>query len=124
MSRRTTAGARYTRRSASASPARRARRSGWPWGVNIRLADRYRSGRVFLAGDAVHVYPPTGERVPDGPLRLADGTRARMFDLLRGPHFTLLSPDPVPRVAHGPEVRAYSPATPYGGEPHTLVTTR
>ncbi|WP_405394719.1 FAD-dependent monooxygenase [Microbispora hainanensis] len=147
--------------------------------VNIRLADRYRSGRVFLAGDAVHVHPPAGgqglntgvqdaynlgwklarvlaggpealldtyeeerrpvaarvlglsvdladkksykrgedtyqlslsyrggslalrggDRVPDGPLTLADGTRARMFDLLRGPHFTLLSPDPAPSPA-------------------------
>ncbi|WP_432926641.1 FAD-dependent oxidoreductase [Microbispora sp. CA-135349] len=169
--------------------------------VNVRLADRYRSGRVFLAGDAVHVHPPTGgqglntgvqdaynlgwklarvlagaperlldtyeeerrpvaarvlglsvdlldkksykrdedtyqlslsyrggslarrggDRVPDGPLPLADGTRARVFDLLRGPHFTLLSPDPAPRVPGGPEVRAYAPAEPYGGERHTLV---
>ncbi|MFI6740546.1 FAD-dependent monooxygenase [Nonomuraea sp. NPDC050451] len=169
--------------------------------VNIRLADRYRSGRVFLAGDAVHVHPPEGgqglntgvqdaynlgwklarvlagapealldtyeeerrpvaarvlglstdlhdkksykrdedtyqlslsyrgaslargggERVPDGRLLLADGTRVRMFDLLRGPHFTLLSPDPAPGVARGPEVRAYKPAAPYGGELHTLI---
>ncbi|MEU7901103.1 FAD-dependent oxidoreductase [Nonomuraea sp. NPDC049152] len=169
--------------------------------VNIRLADRYRSGRVFLAGDAVHVHPPEGgqglntgvqdaynlgwklarvlagapealldtyeeerrpvaarvlglsadlhdkksykrdeetyqlslsyrggslarrggERVPDGPLRLADGTRARMFDLLRGPHFTLLSSGPAPRVARGPEVRAYEPVEPYGGERRTLI---
>ncbi|WP_063065784.1 FAD-dependent oxidoreductase [Nocardia violaceofusca] len=27
---------------------------------NIRLADRYRSGRVFIAGDAAHVHPPSG----------------------------------------------------------------
>ncbi|MEV0614599.1 FAD-dependent monooxygenase [Nonomuraea sp. NPDC050404] len=167
--------------------------------VNIRLAERYRVGRVFLAGDAAHVHSPAGgqglntgvqdaynlgwklarvlagapeelletyeeerrpvaarvlglssdlhdkrsmkrdeetyqlrlsyrggslalrggERVPDGPLPLADGTSARMFDLLRGPHFTLLSPDPAPRV--GPEVRAYAPASPYGGERHTLI---
>ncbi|MEV0381013.1 FAD-dependent monooxygenase [Nonomuraea sp. NPDC050643] len=169
--------------------------------VNIRLADRYRAGRVLLAGDAVHAHPPAGgqglntgvqdaynlgwklarvlagapeglldtyeeerrpvaagvlglsadlhdkrsykrdeetyqlslsyrggllarqggERVPDGRLRLADGTRVRIFDLLRGPHFTLLSPDPAPHVAGGPEVRAYRPAEPYGGERHTLV---
>ncbi len=28
--------------------------------MNARLADRYRDGRAFLAGDAAHVHPPTG----------------------------------------------------------------
>ncbi|MEU4394592.1 FAD-dependent monooxygenase [Kribbella sp. NPDC023855] len=30
------------------------------WRPNIRLADRFRVGRVFIAGDAAHVHPPTG----------------------------------------------------------------
>ena len=30
------------------------------YGMNARLADRYRVGRVFLAGDAAHAHPPTG----------------------------------------------------------------
>ncbi|OUC93092.1 FAD-dependent monooxygenase [Streptosporangium minutum] len=30
------------------------------WRPNIRLAERYRSGNVFLVGDAAHVHPPTG----------------------------------------------------------------
>ncbi|MGS0562162.1 FAD-dependent monooxygenase [Microbacterium aurugineum] len=30
------------------------------WRPNIRLAERYRQGRVLLAGDAAHVHPPTG----------------------------------------------------------------
>lgn len=30
------------------------------WRENTRLADRFRDGRVFLAGDAGHVHPPTG----------------------------------------------------------------
>ncbi|MEU6412139.1 FAD-dependent oxidoreductase [Microbispora sp. NPDC046933] len=195
----------YQRIFAERSMLRRVRLTELLWSslyrVNIRLADRYRSGRVFLAGDAVHVHPPAGgqglntgvqdaynlgwklarvlagapetlldtyeeerrpvaarvlglsvdladkksykrgeetyqlslsyrggslarrggDRVPDGPLPLADGTRARMFDLLRGPHFTLLSADPPPRVGGGPEVRAYAPAEPYGGERHTLI---
>ncbi|MFJ8435487.1 FAD-dependent monooxygenase [Kitasatospora sp. NPDC094019] len=28
--------------------------------ISHRLADRYRVGRVFLAGDAAHIHPPTG----------------------------------------------------------------
>lgn len=30
------------------------------YSMNARLADRYRDGRVFLAGDAAHIHPPTG----------------------------------------------------------------
>jgi len=31
-----------------------------PWKLNLLLADRYHAGRVFLAGDAVHLVIPTG----------------------------------------------------------------
>jgi 2-polyprenyl-6-methoxyphenol hydroxylase-like FAD-dependent oxidoreductase len=30
------------------------------WRANIRLANRYRQGRVFLAGDAAHIHSPAG----------------------------------------------------------------
>jgi 2-polyprenyl-6-methoxyphenol hydroxylase-like FAD-dependent oxidoreductase len=30
------------------------------YSMNARLADRYRVGRTFLAGDAAHIHPPTG----------------------------------------------------------------
>ena len=30
------------------------------WRANVRLADRYRVGRVFLAGDAAHIHSPAG----------------------------------------------------------------
>jgi 2-polyprenyl-6-methoxyphenol hydroxylase-like FAD-dependent oxidoreductase len=30
------------------------------WRANVRMAERFRSGRVFLAGDAAHVHPPAG----------------------------------------------------------------
>ncbi|WP_169806882.1 FAD-dependent monooxygenase [Actinomadura macra] len=31
-----------------------------PWWANTHLAERHRRGRVFLAGDTVHVHPPSG----------------------------------------------------------------
>jgi 2,4-dichlorophenol 6-monooxygenase len=31
-----------------------------PWVLTARLAERFRQGRVFLAGDAAHSFPPTG----------------------------------------------------------------
>ncbi|MBA5686151.1 FAD-dependent oxidoreductase [Rugamonas apoptosis] len=30
------------------------------YGMNARLAERYRVGQVFLVGDAAHIHPPTG----------------------------------------------------------------
>ena len=30
------------------------------WRLNERMADRFRSGRVFLVGDAAHVHSPSG----------------------------------------------------------------
>jgi 4-hydroxyisophthalate hydroxylase len=144
------------------------------WDLRIAIADSYRAGRVFIAGDAAHVHPPTGgqglntgvqdaynlgwkladgregvlatyeterrtnamrvlgiseelmqkhvdgddsamergentrqldvsyrspsdtramasgDRAPDAPLVDAAGNKLRLFDLFRGPHFTLL----------------------------------
>lgn len=31
-----------------------------PWVMSAQIAERYRQGRVFLAGDAAHRFPPTG----------------------------------------------------------------
>lgn len=31
-----------------------------PWRMTAQVADRFRDGRVFLAGDAAHRFPPTG----------------------------------------------------------------
>jgi 2-polyprenyl-6-methoxyphenol hydroxylase-like FAD-dependent oxidoreductase len=40
----------------------RVQRVGWQsiYKPNARMVDRYRAGRVFLAGDAAHVHPPAG----------------------------------------------------------------
>ncbi|WP_089099022.1 FAD-dependent oxidoreductase [Streptomyces hyaluromycini] len=31
-----------------------------PWDISARVADRFATGRIFIAGDAAHVMPPTG----------------------------------------------------------------
>ena len=46
----------------SPQPAPRLTELDWAtvWRPNVRLAHRYRDGRVFLAGDAAHAHPSTG----------------------------------------------------------------
>jgi 2-polyprenyl-6-methoxyphenol hydroxylase-like FAD-dependent oxidoreductase len=43
-------------------PRVRLRRIGWSsiWRLNVRMVDRFRVDRVFLAGDAAHVHSPAG----------------------------------------------------------------
>lgn len=43
-------------------PRVRLRRIAWTstWRLNVRMVDRYRVGRAFLAGDAAHVHAPAG----------------------------------------------------------------
>ena len=66
-----------------------------PWTARMELADRCRSGRVFLMGDAAHLNPPFGEHglntgigdAVDLGWELAaslDGWGARAAGLLRG----------------------------------------
>jgi hypothetical protein len=52
--------------------------------VNVRMVDRFRVGRVLLAGDAAHVHSSASGQ------GLNTSASVRLFDLFRGPHFTLL----------------------------------
>jgi hypothetical protein len=55
-------GLQHTLETASGRTDIRLRELTWStlWRPNIRMVERYRVGRVFIAGDAAHVHPPTG----------------------------------------------------------------
>lgn len=52
--------------------------------MNARLADRYRVGRVFLAGDAAHIHPPTGGQGLNTSLQDAYNLGWKLAAVLRG----------------------------------------
>jgi len=51
--------------------------------VHHRLADRYREGRVFLAGDAAHVHSPAGGQGMNTGIQDAVALAARLAGVLR-----------------------------------------
>jgi 2-polyprenyl-6-methoxyphenol hydroxylase-like FAD-dependent oxidoreductase len=58
--------------------------------VNLRLADRYRVGRVFIAGDAAHVHPPTGGQGLNTSVQDAYNLGWKLAAVLRGAPDSLL----------------------------------
>jgi len=56
----------------------------------LQLGIRYRGGRLARELRSKPTEIQAGDRAPDSPCRSGDGTPVRIFDLLRGPHFTLL----------------------------------
>ncbi|MFG2443341.1 FAD-dependent monooxygenase [Nocardia fluminea] len=68
------------------------------WRPNIRLAERFRDGRVFLAGDAAHVHPPTGGQGLNTGVQDAYNLGWKLAAALGG--------DPAPLDTYEPERRA------------------
>ncbi|AXX32228.1 FAD-dependent monooxygenase [Actinosynnema pretiosum subsp. pretiosum] len=76
----------------------------------LQLGLGYREGPLAEPSGLDGVQP--GDRAPDAPCALADGTRTRVFDLLRGPGFTLLGLGVEPPAHDG--VRAHRIEDPDG----------
>ena len=58
--------------------------------MNARLADRYRVGRVFLAGDAAHTHPPTGGQGLNTGVQDAYNLGWKLAAVVRGAPVSLL----------------------------------
>ena len=61
------------------------------YSMNARLADRYRVGRVFLAGDAAHTLPPTGAQGLNTSVQDGYNLGWKLGAVLRGAPEELLS---------------------------------
>ena len=55
-----------------------------PWRAEMRVADRYRMGRVFLAGDAAHVMPPFAASGANTGIADAHNLTWKLAAVLRG----------------------------------------
>jgi FAD binding domain len=52
--------------------------------ISMRLADKYRVGNVFIAGDAAHIHPPTGGQGMNTGIQDAYNLAWKMASVLRG----------------------------------------
>ncbi|MGW0182917.1 FAD-dependent monooxygenase [Nocardia sp. NPDC003345] len=68
------------------------------WRPNIRLAARFRSGRVLLAGDAAHVHPPTGGQGMNTGIQDAHNLGWKLAAALTGDEAPLRTYDPERRA--------------------------
>jgi 2-polyprenyl-6-methoxyphenol hydroxylase-like FAD-dependent oxidoreductase len=72
--------------------------------VNCRMVDRYRSGRVFVAGDAAHIHSPTGGQGIATGLQDATNLAWKLGRVLRGAPDSLLDTYQEERLPHAREV--------------------
>jgi hypothetical protein len=68
-----------------------ARKGDYRRGRDARQLDLgYAGSSLALEGSVRSHALQAGDRAPDAPIHRASGTQARLFDLFRGPHWTLL----------------------------------
>jgi 2-polyprenyl-6-methoxyphenol hydroxylase-like FAD-dependent oxidoreductase len=59
---------------------------GWSslWRANVRMVDRYRAGRILLAGDAAHIHSPAGGQGMNTGIQDAHNLGWKLAAVLRG----------------------------------------
>lgn len=72
--------------------------------VNCRMVDRYRVGRVLLAGDAAHIHSPTGGQGIATGIQDAINLAWKLGQVLRGAPDALLDTYQEERIPHAREV--------------------
>ncbi|MDJ0709249.1 MAG: FAD-dependent monooxygenase [Woeseiaceae bacterium] len=61
-----------------------------PYRVHERCVEQFRVGRVFLAGDAAHLNPPSGGMGMNGGIHDATNLSAKLLAVINGAHHSLL----------------------------------
>jgi 2-polyprenyl-6-methoxyphenol hydroxylase-like FAD-dependent oxidoreductase len=99
--------------------------------ISMRLAARYQDGRVFLAGDAAHVHPPTGGQGMNTGIQDAFNLAWKLARVIRGrAPVSLLDTYEAERRPVGADVIARTVAAstnlrrPGGEKPHRLADTQ
>ncbi len=75
-----------------------------PFGISCRIVDRYRCGRVLLAGDAAHIHSPTGGQGIATGLQDAINLAWKLGRVIDGAPMDLLDTYQEERRAHAEEV--------------------
>ncbi|NMO50034.1 NAD(P)-binding protein [Actinoplanes sp. TBRC 11911] len=93
------------------------------WRHNVRIADRYRAGRVFIAGDAAHVHPPAGGQGMNTGMQDSYNLAWKLAHVLAGAPETLLDTYEEERLPVGANVVGLTTALNRPGYTNILPTT-